>query len=203
MNLPQLNGVRLPLFTLSALLLAALLWWWQPREAPAAAPFADWAQLQQGLLEPLAQSRLTLADLHALADGELWLQQSGDAARLLYRGSLPAAEAQWRLQAELELSASELNALASRLPPGDAVRLPEPMLQSLLRVAVGDLLLEAEPAPTAAAWQAAVGEPRLRLPLSPAEAWVYPPRGLTAHVQDGQVRRIHQVPARTMRGNPR
>ncbi|PTU74324.1 hypothetical protein [Pseudomonas mangrovi] len=202
MNLPSLRGVRLPLFTLSALLFILLFWLLQPADEVPEQPMPDWERLDQGLLQPLAAGTLDLARLREQAPGALWLQARLDGSRLLHRAELRTDAAVWQLQAEVAVAPEVLEALRSELGlQNTEQRLESAQLERFQRQPIESLWLQADPQPTASAWIASAGEPRLRLQMPPAQAWVYPPRGLTAHVEDGQVTLIQQVPARAMRGS--
>lgn len=204
MTLPSLRGVRLPLFTLSAVLFILLFWWLQPADPPVPEPIPDWTRLDDGLLQPLAAGKLDLAMLRERAPGQLWLQARLDGTRLLHRAELRTTTAVWQLQAELALAPDELEALRVELGLNNSEqRLDSAQAQRFHSQPVASLWLQAEPAPDAAAWIASAGEPRLRLQMPPAQAWVYPPRGLTAHVTDERITLIQQLPARAMRGNGR
>lgn len=204
MPAPVIRGVRLPLFTLSAVFFIALLWFFRPVSPPEEEPLPDWGWLSERLLQPVQEERLTLAELRVQAPGALWLQAGVADTRLLYRAQVRKGAVSWRVQAQLQASAEQLQTLREALAIKDAERQLD--TAETLRFdaqAVEGLWLSAEPLPPSAAWLASAGEPRLRLQMPPAEAWVYPPQGLTAHVEDGQVTLIQQVPARAMRGNGR
>jgi len=204
MPLLSSRGVRLPLFTLSALVFVLLFWLLQPRSEPPAQPIPDWPALEQDLLQPLAAGTLDLAALRERAPGALWLQVRPDGPRLLHRAERGGAGLTWQVQAELAATSQALSTLRGELglERGEQ-RLDSAQTRRFEALAVDSLWLQAEPAPSAAAWLASVGEPRLRLQMPPAQAWVYPPRGLTAHVQDERISLIHQVPAQAMRGGGR
>ncbi len=202
MNLPSLRGIRLPLFTLSALVFILLFWLLRPADEVPKQPMPDWERLDQGLLQPLAAGTLDLASLREQAPGALWLQVRLDGSRLLHRAELRTDAAVWQLQAEVAVAPEVLEALRSELGlQNTEQRLESAQLERFQRQPIESLWLQADPQPTASAWIASAGEPRLRLQMPPAQAWVYPPRGLTAHVEDGQVTLIQQVPARAMRGS--
>lgn len=203
MNLPRINGVNLPVFTLSAALVVAIIWWLQPTPEAQPEPSAEWRWLEQELLEPVAGERLTPGELQHYAGG-LWLQARPGEVRLLYRAEFEREAAAWRLQAGLTASDEELQQLRQELQLDNGER--QLQVEQVARFAdhrLDNLWLTRTPALTGEAWLANAGEPRLRLEMPEGQAWVYPPRGLSAHVEDGQVRLIQQVPARAMRGSGR
>lgn len=203
MALPRIHGVRVPLFTLSAAAVAAALWFLRPTPEIEPEPVRDWSWLEQELLEPVAGEQMTLAQLQQYP-GSLWLQVRPDASRLLYRAEFERAAVQWRLQAEVSTTAGELQRLRRELQLDNAERqLQAEQVPHFVGHSVASLWLNSTPKLSADAWQVSAGEPRLRLQMPEGQAWVYPPRGLTAHVEDGQIILIQQVPARAMRGNGR
>lgn len=200
MLLPRINGVNLPVFTLSAVLVLALIWFFRPTPEPLPEPSAEWRWLERELLEPVAGERLTLGDLQSHAGG-VWLQSRPGELRLLYRAEFERDAVTWRLQAGLAASHEALQQVQQELELGTGER--QLQVEQVARVVdqpVDSLWLTRTPALSSDAWQASAGEPRLRLEMPEGQAWVYPPRGLSAHVEDGQVTLIHQVPARAMRG---
>lgn len=203
MALPRINGVRLPLFTLGAVVIAATYWFMRPTPPVLPEPTPEWRWLEQKLLEPVARERLTVAELQRFS-GALWLRVRLGEASLLYRTEFEHDALQWRLQAEVTAQAEELQELQRelQLDTGERQLQAEQVLRFTERP-LQSLMLTSTPAFSAEAWQAGAGEPRLRLEMPEGQAWVYPPRGLTAHIQDGQVTLIQQVPARAMRGSGR
>lgn len=203
MVLPRINGVNLPVFTLSAVLVVAVVWFMRPAPEAVPEPSKQWLWLEQELLEPVASERLTLAQLQRFP-GALWLQARPGELSLMYRAEFEQDELSWRLQAAVQASSEELQLLQRelQLDNGERTLQTEQVLRFSDRL-LESLLLANTPAFSAEAWQADAGEPRLRLEMPEGQAWVYPPRGLTAHVEAGHITLIRQVPARAMRGNGR
>jgi hypothetical protein len=200
MNLPRINGVNLPVFTLSALLVVAIIWWLRPMPETLPEPGPEWIWLEQALLRPVAEERLTPADLQQYG-GSLWLQARPGELRLLYRAEFEREAASWRLQAGVPAAAEELQQVREELGLENGERqLQVEQVARFTEHRLDNLLLTRTPALTDEAWLADAGEPRLRLEMPEGQAWVYPPRGLSAHVEEGQVRLIQQVPASAMRG---
>ena len=97
-NRPPLKAQHWLLFGLVAALFFA---WgaWLMRSGEVT-PVADLPRWRDALLQPLAQERLALREVQALASGELWLQPRLDGARVLHRAELAGAEGGWALEAE-------------------------------------------------------------------------------------------------------
>lgn len=203
MVLPRNNGVNLPVFTLSAVLVVALIWFLRPTPEALPEPTEEWRWLEQALLEPVAGERLMLGDLQGYAGG-LWLQAQPSELRLLYRAEFERDAVTWRLQASFPAGPEELQQLQQELDIETGER--QLQIEQVARFAdrrVDSLWLTRTPALSGEEWQASAGEPRLRLEIPAGQAWIYPPRGLSAHVENGQVSLIHQVPARAMQGSGR
>ena len=202
MTPPRAPTLRLPLFTLTGLLMAGLLWWLQSSQPSQPAETgqapADWPWLNEQLLEPVRSNRLNLASLREQVAGSLWLEGHGESARLLYRAEFSRA-LPWRLQARLQADTADLQALDEALGSEALRQLDTAQTLQLAEHAIAELWLAPQQPLSAADWRAAAGEPRLRLPLESRDAWVYPPLGLTAHLADKQVELIHQLPAAAMR----
>ena len=65
----------------------------------------------EGLLQPLAEGRLSLAQLVDAAPGELWLQPRLEGPRLLYRAGLAESGRSWAVEAELSLTTEQRQSL--------------------------------------------------------------------------------------------
>lgn len=203
MVLPRINGVNLPVFTLSAVLVVALIWFLQPTPQAVPEPTEEWRWLEQALLEPVAGERLTLSELQRHGGG-LWLQADPAELRLLYRAEFERDAVTWRLQAGFAASREELQAVQQELDIDKGER--QLQIEQVPRFAdhrVENLWLTRTPALSGEDWLASAGEPRLRLEMPEGQAWIYPPRGLSAHVEAGQITLIQQVPARAMQGGRR
>lgn len=202
MKMPLLSAQHGLIFVAVALLFFALGVWLVRAVAPAE-PLPWFAALQSEVLTPLADDRLSLDQLNARLDGELWLQPRSDGPRLLLRGAWPTADgAPWLLEAELALSPSERDSLAAAFgSAGQSAEQPlgAPMLTQLSQHKVVSLSMQAQQDEVAAARLASsIGQPRLRLALAEGQAWVYPELGLTAHLQDEQLRLLHVVPRKAL-----
>ena len=200
MSLPPLKLQHWLLFALlGGLFFAWGAWLMRGPQAPAPLPWlADW---QVRVLQPLAEGQLSLAMLSAQVDGELWLQpQSAEhGVRLLYRGPLAAAEGAWQVQAEVQLSAAQQASLVQAAGLGrEELPLSVQMVGQLARQAIEVVELHAPAELSAERMTVTLGQPRLRLPLSEGEAWVYPQQGLTLRVQDELVLVLRAVPAQTL-----
>jgi hypothetical protein len=190
---------RLPVFFLISLALVACLWWTQ-RQSPAPS-IAGWEGWNQTLFQSLADGGLRLGRLAHEVPGELWLQPATEGGRLLYRGRLAGA-AGWQLQAEVGLEPAERTRVLQLIGLAPATveqRLPTTLLEQLDQQSIAALTLKPDVPPSAAAVVATLGEPRLQLELASGKAWVYPQRGLTAHLLDGTLVMLQLVPARNFR----
>ncbi len=171
---------------------------WLGRAAQPLAELQDW---QVRLLDPLADARLRLATLQEVQAGQLWLQAGQPQARLLWR----AEQAGWRLQAELQWSAS----WAERLQPvlaGMAADAEQALTGEWpvqwAELPVSSLSLQPLHSVSAEQLAASLGKPRLRLELSEGLAWVYPQWALTAQLVDEQVQGLLAQPRRSWREQP-
>ena len=198
MKLPPLRLQHWLIFAAVALLFFA---WgvWLMRAMGPAEPWPWFGELRTEVLTPLADDRLSLGQLSARVEGELWLQPNPDGPRLLFRGAWPVADGEpWPLEAELALGQAERQSLATVFgAAGQNAEQPlgEQMLAQLGRHKVISLSLRPEQdAAPAERLASSIGQPRLRLELAEGQAWVYPELGLTAHLQDEQLRLLHAVP---------
>ena len=168
------------------------------RPQPPAEPLAEFKHWQAPLLQPLAEGRLSLAQLVDAAPGELWLQPRLEGPRLLYRAELAENGRTWAVEAELSLTTEQRQSLQQataaqvadgEVPLGAGLRdeLGPQTIAQLLIKPVATPVVEATLLPT-------FGPPRLRLQLAEGDALVYPEQGLTAHLLDGQVQLLHWVP---------
>lgn len=202
MNKPPLKARHWLLFGLVAALFFA---WgaWLIRSGEVL-PVSNLQHWRDALLQPLAEERLALREVQALAPGELWLQPRPDGARLLYRAELAGEEGRWTLEAELALSETQRDSLlaAQGLRAGAAEQaLGAALAAQMTAFAVRSLSLEAPPGLAAERLAASLGQPRLSLELAAGQAWVYPQWGLTVHLQSDEVASLHAVPGRAF--NPR
>lgn len=159
-------------------------------------PLAALRHWRATLLQPLADDRLALRQVQALASGELWLQPRLDGARALYRAELSGEEGGWALEAELALSeAQRVSLLAAQgLRAGDGERaLGQTLTGQMADFAVRSLSLKPPPGLAAERLAASLGQPRLTLELSEGQAWVYPQWGLTVHLRGDKVELLHAV----------
>ena len=168
------------------------------RPQPPAEPLAEFKHWQAPLLQPLAEGRLSLAQLVDAAPGELWLQSRLEGPRLLYRAELAESGRTWAVEAELSLTTEQRQSLQQataaqvadgEVPLGAGLRdeLGPQTIAQLLIKPVATPVVEATLLPT-------FGPPRLRLQLAEGDALVYPEQGLTVHLLDGQVQLLHWVP---------
>ena len=168
------------------------------RPQPPAEPLAEFKHWQAPLLQPLAEGRLSLAQLVDAAPGELWLQPRLEGPRLLYRAELAENGRTWAVEAELSLTTEQRQSLQQataaqvadgEVPLGAGLRdeLGPQTIAQLLIKPVATPVVEATLLPT-------FGPPRLRLQLAEGDALVYPEQGLTVHLLDGQVQLLHWVP---------
>lgn len=190
------------LFTIIALASCLLGYWWLLPRDEKTAPLPWWSEWQAGVLQPLAEDRLTLGQLKArLPAAELWLQPRLDGPRLVLRDSQSLASGTWALEAELALSDAQRASLAaaSGVKPNDS-ELPQSaqMLEQLAGQRIEALNLQPQQAVSAAGLSASLGEPRLRLQLQEGEAWVYPQLGLIAHLRGEQLQLLRAVPRRLL-----
>ena len=204
MKMPPLRLQHWLIFAVVALLFFAWGVWLMRAMAPAA-PWPWFEELQSEVLEPLADDRLSLSQLHARLDGELWLQPRPDGPRLLFRSAWPIADGEpWSLEAELALTPAERDSLANAFgvagQSGDEQPLGAQMLERLGRHKVLSLRLRPgqDEAP-AERLASSIGQPRLRLELAEGQAWVYPELGLTAHLRDEQLHLLHAVPRQALK----
>ncbi|MGQ7960555.1 hypothetical protein ACUTAF_23030 [Pseudomonas sp. SP16.1] len=168
-------------------------------------PVADLPRWRDVLLQPLADDRLALRQVQALAPGELWLQPRLDGARVLHRAELAGAEGSWALEAELALSEAQGDSLlaAQGLRAGDAERaLGQTLTGQMADFAVRSLSLKPPPGLAAERLAASLGQPRLTLELAEGQAWVYPQWGLTVHLRGDKVELLHAVPGREFAPRP-
>ncbi len=168
------------------------------RPQPPAEPLAEFKHWQAPLLQPLAEGRLSLAQLVDAAPGELWLQPRLEGPRLLHRAELAENGRTWAVEAELSLTTEQRQSLQQataaqvadgEVPLGAGLRdeLGPQTIAQLLIKPVATPVVEATLLPT-------FGPPRLRLQLAEGDALVYPEQGLTVHLLDGQVQLLHWVP---------
>jgi hypothetical protein len=197
MKMPPLRPQHWLIFAVVALLFFA---WgvWLMRAMGPAEPWPWFEELRVEVLTPLADDRLSLGQLNARVDGELWLQPNLDGPRLLFRGAWPVADGEpWPLEAELALGRAERESLATvfgAAGQGAEQPLGEQMLAQLARHKLISLSLNPEQGEAPAGRLASsIGQPRLRLELAEGQAWVYPELGLTAHLHDEQLRLLHAV----------
>ena len=198
MKMPPLRLQHWLIFAAVALLFFAWCVWLMRAMGPAE-PCPWFGELRTEVLTPLADDRLSLGQLSARVEGELWLQPNPDGPRLLFRGAWPVADGEpWPLEAELALGQAERQSLATVFgAAGQNAEQPlgEQMLAQLGRHKVISLSLRPEQdAAPAERLASSIGQPRLRLELAEGQAWVYPELGLTAHLQDEQLRLLHAVP---------
>ena len=204
MKMPPLRLQHWLIFAIVALLFFAWGVWLMRAMAPDE-PWPWFEELQSEVLEPLADDRLSLGQLHARLDGELWLQPRPEGPRLLFRGAWPVADGEpWLLEAELALSQTEHDSLAAAFgvagQGGDEQPLGVQMLAQLGQHKVLSLTLRPEQdAAPAERLASSIGQPRLRLELAEGQAWVYPALGLTAHLHDEQLRLLHAVPRQALK----
>ncbi|MHA6492022.1 hypothetical protein ACX0MV_02090 [Pseudomonas borbori] len=176
---------------------------WLQRSAGPAAPLPWWPQWQSEVLTPLAEDRLSLVRLSDVLDGELWLQPRLEGPRLLYRGEWQADEGNWALEAELVMSQAERESLmqALGLVSTDGEQpLGEELLAQIGRYGVASVMIRPLSEDIEAQRLASsIGPPRLRLELPEGQAWVYPERGLTAHLEGDFLRLLHLVPREALK----
>lgn len=195
----KLSSLRTQDWLLLAVVAALFFAWgaWLMRPQPPAEPLPWLSQWQNRALQPLADDRLSLAQLTELQDGELWLQANLDGARLLYRAQLADDEQSWSVEAEVALSDAERSSLlaAAGLDLGDGEQpLSAHLLDALGQHGILSLtLLPPEPLDRARL-AASIGQPRLTLELAEGQAWVYPELGMTAHLQDEELFFLYVVP---------
>ena len=168
------------------------------RPQPPAEPLAEFKHWQAPLLQPLAEGRLSLAQLVDAAPGELWLQPRLEGPRLLYRAELAENGRTWAVEAELSLTAEQRQSLqqatAAQVADGE-VPLGAGLRDELGPQTIAQLLIKPVATPVVEATLLPnFGPPRLRLQLAEGDALVYPEQGLTAHLLDGQVQLLHWVP---------
>ena len=168
------------------------------RPQPPAEPLAEFKHWQAPLLQPLAEGRLSLAQLVDAAPGELWLQPRMEGPRLLYRAELAENGRTWAVEAELSLTAEQRQSLqqatAAQVADGE-VPLGAGLRDELGPQTIAQLLIKPVATPVAeATLLPTFGPPRLRLQLAEGDALVYPEQGLTVHLLDGQVQLLHWVP---------
>lgn len=203
MNKPPLKAQHWLLFIVVAVAFFAWgLWLTRSGEVH---PLASLQQWRDALLQPLADDKLALRDVQALAAGELWLQPRLDGARLLYRAQIQDEEGDWSLQAEVALSGKQRDSLmaAQGLQAGDAeVALSESLLGQMADFAIAEVNLGAPPSLPSERLAASLGQPRLTLELAEGQAWVYPQWGLTVHLLDDDVALLHAVPKRVFAPRP-
>ena len=185
------------LFTVVALASCLLGYWLLVPRTEQAQPLT-WLQQWDGVvLRPLLDERLTVSQLaQQLSGAELWLQPRMDGPRLLLRGGRDG----WQVEGELALTAAQRRSLAEAagVQPNDPEQ-PQSaeMLAQLAAQPVEALNLLPQQV-SAAALNATLGAPRLRLKLPGGEAWVYPKQGLTAHIRDERVQLLRAVPRRLL-----
>lgn len=200
-SIPSVRGARLPLFTVSAVFFIALFWFFRPAEQ--AEPVPEWQWLTQQWLTPVAQQKLTAGQLRE-AGGALWLEAQSGQLRLVYRVEFEHEQSQWRAQAQIAVPADQLQALQAEQAWGLGEHsLSIEQSRAFAEQLVEQLWLASEPRWSAAQWLASAGQPRLKLQMDNGQAWVYPPEGLTAHIEQDQVTLLHQVSAQAMRGQRR
>ncbi|AYC31116.1 hypothetical protein D3880_01365 [Pseudomonas cavernae] len=196
---PQLRSFRWLIYAGVLLVSAWSLWTLRGQQPGEPLPWlVDW---QQQVFVPLAEERLTLAELRALTGGELWVQPQGEGGpRLLYRADWRAAEQSWQLEAELALSQNERDSLlaATGLAAGSAEQaLSGELLDQLGQHRLASLLLKPADTVAGARLIASLGQPRVRLGLQEGgEAWVYPQLGLTLFLRDEQLQLLQNLPRR-------
>ena len=202
-NRPPLQAQHWLLFGFVAALFFAWGAWLMRGGEPE--PLADLRQWRDALLQPLADDRLALRQIQALATGELWLQPRLDGARVLYRAELDGEEGGWVLETELALSEAQRDSLlaAQGLRAGDAEReLGAALAGQMADFAVRALSLKPPAGLAAERLAASLGQPRLRLELAEGQAWVYPQWGLTVHLQGERVESLHVVPRQAFAPRP-
>ena len=173
------------------------------RPQPPAEPLAEFKDWQAPLLQPLAEGRLSLAQLVAAVPGELWLQPRLDGPRLLYRAELSGNDRSWTIEAELNLTAEQRlslqQATAVQMADGE-VPLGAGLRDELGPQQIAQLLIKPVAAPVAeSTLLPTFGPPRLRLQLAEGEAWVYPEQGLTIHLAERQLVLLHWLPVARMK----
>lgn len=176
------------------------------RPQPPAEPLVEFKRWQAVLLQPLAEGRLSLAQLVDVAPGELWLQPRLDGPRLLYRAELAENSRSWAVEAELSLTSEQRQSLqqatAAQMADGE-VPLGAGLRDELGPQKIAQLLIKPG---TAAVVESALlptfGPPRLRLQLAEGQAWVYPEQGLTIHLAEQQLVLLHWVPVARMAAQP-
>ncbi|PTQ72912.1 hypothetical protein [Pseudomonas sp. GV071] len=200
MSLPPLRMQHWLLFVVIAI--AFFAWGgWLMRGPDKAEPLPGMAQWQQQILAPMADGKLSLAQLNALKAGELWLKPRLDGPQLVFRSELAAGGQRWKLEAVLVLNEREHTSLmaATGLKPTDPEQpLSAAMLSEMGQHSLVTLALRPEQPVSSEQVIASFGAPRLRLELDSGEGWVYPLQGLTAHVENEHLLLLHLVPRSTL-----
>lgn len=197
MNKPPLKAQHWLLFGAVAALFFAWGAWLMRSAEPE--PLVELRQWRDALLQPLAEDRLALRQVQALAPGELWLQPRLDGPRALYRARLSGEEGGWALEAELALSEAQRDSLltAQGLRAGDGEQeLGAALAEQMADFSVRALSLKPPAGLAAERLAASLGQPRLSLELAEGQAWVYPQWGLTVHLRGDEVELLHAVPRR-------
>lgn len=185
-----------PLFFLIGLGVACGIWLLQWRQSEAPQAITEWSAWQESLLQPVAEERLTLGQLAAVAGaGQLWVRALPGHSALLYRGTLGA---DWVLEGRIDATPEEISGWVS-----EAGVVDEAGLQSLPAGRLGELaerqvtLINLKPDSSVADkdLEATLGMPRLRLEMSDGVAWLYPQQGITAHFAEQQLVLLQVVPA--------
>ncbi|UVE18095.1 hypothetical protein NVV93_01445 [Pseudomonas sp. LS44] len=194
---PQLRSFRWLIYAAVVAVSAWSLWTLRAQQPGEPLPWlVDW---QQQVFTPLAEERLSVQELRALAPGALWIQPQGEAGpRLLYRADWQANDLAWQLEAELALTQKERDSLlaATGIAASAAEQeLSEELLGQLAQHHFASLLLKPVAAVADKRVIASLGPPRVRLGVEEGgEAWVYPEQGLTLYLRDGQLQLLQNLP---------
>lgn len=201
MSLPPLRMQHWLLFVVVAVAFFAWGGWLMRGTTGPVQALPGMAQWQQQILGPMAEGKLSLSGLNEVSAGELWLLPRPDGPHLVFRSELAEAGQRWKLEAVLVLSEREHKSLmtATGVKATDPEQpLSATMLAELGKHTLATLALRPEQPVSDQQVIASFGAPRLRLQLDSGEGWVYPPQGLTAHVQDQQLLLLHVVPRNTL-----
>lgn len=203
MKMPPLRPLHWLLFIAIAALFFAWGVWLMRASLPEPTQPLSWLdEWQAQVLAPLADDGLTVAQLNALAEGDIWLQpRLAGGPQLVYRGQWSTDGEPWTLEAEVALTQAERDSLVSATGIGanDAEQpLSERMLSQLAEHRIAGLTLLPSHEVSSGRLSGTLGEPRLRLEMAQGQAWVYPQWGLTVHIEDDRLLLLHAVPRRAL-----